>query len=415
MEARSDVVVIGGGVVGVSAAYFLAQGGARVTLLERGAICSGCSYGNAGWVFPSHSTPLPAPGVLRQALAWLFDPESPFYVRPRFDLELARWLFDFLRACTEERMRRTFALNRDLSLASRGVYEKLAALPGLDFGYTQNGLLVLCEERESLDDAGEELELLASLGGEGRLLDGGELRELVPQVAPAIAGGVFLPVDAHVEPAAFVEGLAREAERSGVRIETGTEAMELETDGARIRRVVATRGEFACDRVVLAGGAWSPGLVKPHGVRLPIQAAKGYSITFERQDGVGRTPLMLYEAKVGVSPFRETLRVAGTLELTGLDLSINMRRVRAIERAAQRFLPGLASLERIETWRGLRPCTPDDLPVIGSPRRLPELVIASGHGMSGISQGPITGQLVAELVTGETPSLDLAPFSPDRF
>ena len=415
MSERADVIVVGGGAIGVACAWFLAARGIGVLLLERGEICSGCSYGNAGWVFPSHSMPLPAPGAIRQALRWMLDPASPFYVKPRLDRELLRWLWSFRAACTEERMQRTFGLNRELSLRSLELYEKLAALPELDFDYAQHGVLVACATSRDLEGIAEEVELLGRFGGEGRLLDASGLRGVEPALSDELVGGAFLPADAHIRPAAFVTGLARAAQARGVEIRTGTEVTSLEVERGRVSRVVATRGEFSCDALVLAGGAWSPELAAPLGLRLPIQPAKGYSLTYRRPEGFGESPIMLSEAKVGVTPWADALRFAGTLELAGLDLRIDPRRVAAIRRAAARYLPSLGELERIETWRGLRPCTPDDLPMIGRVAAIPNLLVAGGHGMSGIAQAPITGEIVASLLAGEPPPLDPAPFSPDRF
>ncbi len=413
--SRFDVAIVGGGVVGVSCAYFLRERGARVALLERGEICSGASYGNAGWIFPSHSQPLPAPGVVRQALRWLLDPESPFYVKPRPDPALARWLFGFWRASTAPRARRSFELKRELSLRSLPLFEKLCALPGMDCGLRRGGLLMACAERESLAQLREEVQILSELGGESIELSSEGLRAHAPALSAELAGGVFFPVDAHVEPAAFVRGLAAQASARGVEVHTNTEAIGFERRGERITRVVATRGEFEADEFVLASGAWVPGLLAPLGLRVPIEAAKGYSLTYRRPSGFGDTPVMLTEARIGVSPTRSELRFAGTLELAGLDLDINARRVEAIRRGARRFFPDLPPLDRVETWRGLRPCTPDDLPVIGRTRAVPNLSLAGGHGMSGLAQGPITGALIAQLLTGEPPELELAPFSPGRF
>jgi D-amino-acid dehydrogenase len=408
-------LVVGGGVVGVSCAFYLAERGARVTLVERGEICSGASYGNAGWVSPSLAVPLPAPGVVRTALRWLLDPESPFYVKPRPSLELVRWLLAFARASGDARMRATARACHELSLASLACYEALAKIPGLEFGFSPRGLVVACATRDGLAHARSELALCRELGGDGEMLDGAQLRARVPALAADLAGGVYFPIDAHVEPARFVLGLARECARRGVEVRTGTEVLAFEREGARIARALTTRGPLAADDFVLAGGAWSPGLVAPLGIRLPVQAAKGYSLTWRRPAVFGDLPVMLAEAKVGVTPMGEALRSAGTLELAGLDLSVNLRRVRAIERAARRFLPGLGALEHVETWRGLRPCTPDDRPVIGRPRAVANLVLATGHGMSGIAQGPITGRLVAQLLAGGRPDVDLSAFSPDRF
>ncbi len=415
MTERVDAIVIGGGIIGAASAYYLAERGARVVLLERGELCSGASYGNAGWIFPSHGTPLPSPGVIRQALRWLFDPESPFFVKPRLDLELARWLFGFARAATAARAHETLRLNRALSLASLALCAELEARPGIDFGFACRGLLVLCESEAGLAAAHDELETLRALGGDGRALSPAEVRALAPRVAGPIAGGLLFPVDAHVQPARLVATLARLATERGARILTGHEVLALEREGRRIARVRTTRGDFSASEVVIAGGAWSPGLAQPLGLRLPVQGAKGYSITVRCPADFGETPLMLSESKVFLTPMGEVLRFGGTLELAGLDLSVNLRRVSAVQRAVARVLPGLEREPHVETWRGLRPLTPDDRPIIGRPRAYENLIVATGHGMSGISQGVITGKLVAELAGGDRPSLELAAFSPDRF
>ena len=415
MSDSVDVAVIGGGVVGVASAAFLAERGARVVLLERGEICSGASYGNAGWISPSHGTPLPSPGVVRQALRWLLDADSPFYVKPRFDLELALWLLEFLRASSAARARSTLRANRELILASLALYEKLAAEPGSDFGFARRGLVVACESPDGMEHARAELDALAELGGGGRELGNAELRALVPQLSPELRGGIYFPADAHLDPERLVQALARRAAANGAALWTRQEVLVLELRGRRIERIVATRGELRAAEVVLAAGAWSPQLGAQLGLRLPVQAAKGYSVTVRRPADFGEHPVLLSEAKVALTPLGDALRFAGTLELAGLDLRVNARRVAAILRAVERFLPGLAAGPRIETWRGLRPLTPDDRPIIGRPRAFENLVVATGHGMSGISQAPMTAQLVAEICRGEAPGLPLGPFSPDRF
>lgn len=411
----ADVLVIGGGVIGVCTAYALQLRGVRTTLLERGEICSGASHGNGGWIFPSESAPIPGPGVIRESLPWLLDPESPLYIQPRPSLALLRWMWRFRAACNEADMRRSFALRRALSLASLELYEKLAAIDGLEFGFRREGLIVACRNRKTLTDSQRDIALLEADGGHATWLSADELRQRNPALSPSLAGGIEFPADAHITPGDFVRNLAAEIERRGVSLHPNTEVLDIEWSRRAPVTVRTTRGDFSASEVVLAAGAWTPELSRSLGLRVPVEAAKGYSISVERPKDYPETPVMLAEAKVFVTPMGSMLRMGGTLELAGLDLRINRRRLDSVVRATRSDMPGLVTTPTLEIWRGLRPLTPDDLPIIGRPPGTTGLILATGHGMSGISQGPMTGELIAQLVTGEKPSLDLAPFSPERF
>lgn len=411
---RSDVLVIGGGVIGVCAAFYLAQRGAPVTVLERSEVGAGSSYGNAGLIVPSHSIPLAEPGALRQGLKRLLDPEGPFYIRPRADRELAKWLIQFALACTEARVRAAIPILRDLGLASRALYDDLAQL-GFDFGYERRGLLEVFLTRRGLAEAEAQAALLGEFGLEVHVLAGDGVRALEPTLSEAVLGGLHFPLDAHLDPARFVRGLAREAEKRGARIRTGIGVIGFEAEGGRLTRVRTTDGELTPGQVVLAGGAWSPVIARDLRLKLPIQAAKGYSLTLKRPARSPAMPLLLGETWVAVTPLGEALRFAGTLELAGLDYTINRRRLEAVRRGTQAYLPGTEAAKVLETWRGLRPCTPDGLPIIGRAARYENLLLATGHAMLGISLGPVTGQLIAQLACGERPALDLAPLQAERF
>ena len=413
MSERPDVLVVGGGVVGVCTAHSLIERGVRTTLLERGEICSGASHGNGGWIFPSESAPIPGPGVIREALPWLFDPESPFWIRPRASLALLRWLWDFRRACNANAVRESFRLRRALSLASLERFAEFAK--NLDFGFTQRGLALIFRTAKAMRDAQHDVDLLEAAGGSAKWLGVEELRERVSSLSADLAGGLEFPDDAHLTPDAFVRGLAADVARRGAAIETHTEVLGVEWSRRGPVRVRTTRGDFRADEVVLAAGAWTPELTRGLGLRVPVEAAKGYSITVERPEGHPDLPLALVESKIFVTPMGSRLRFGGTLELAGLDMRMNQRRVDALARTVRSYLPGLARTPTLEIWRGLRPLTPDDLPILGRPAGTSGLILATGHGMSGISQGPISGELVAQLACGETPEIDLAPFSPDRF
>ena len=415
MDQREDIVVIGGGVIGVCAAYFLQKEGRRVTLLERGDVCSGCSYGNAGWVVPSHSVPLAAPGVIVRALKWMLDPESPFYVKPRPDLELLSWMWRFRAAAREAPMRKAVAVAGELSRASMELYAELIADEGLECRFERNGLLVLYETSRGYEEGVEEARLLGEYGVPGRLLSARQVQDLEPTVRSDMAGGVHYPGDAHLMPSEFVQGLAAVCRKLGVDVRTGVEVLGFDVSGSRVAAVRTAQGDLRPDQVVLAAGSWSPALARGLPVSLPVQPAKGYSITFERPARTPSLPLLLGEAKLGVTPMKPMLRLAGTLELSGLNLDVAPRRVRAIRRAADAYLdlglePGSGTV-----WCGMRPLTPDGLPIIGRPPSLSNLTVATGHSMTGITLGPITGKLVCQLITGVTPVVDPTPLSPARF
>ena len=421
MSERSDVLIIGGGVIGVCAAYYLAGHGRQVTIVEQGEVASGSSYGNAGLIVPSHSTPLAAPGALADGLKWMLDPDSPFYIKPRFDLDLLLWLFKFTRACNETQMKQAIPVLRDLNCASIDLYDELAELDGLNFGYRRKGVLLVYKTEAALKHAVEEARLMAEMGVASKILSAKEASTLEPSVRPDMAGAVYYPGDAHLNPAEFVQGLARWLEQRGVRIHRNTTVTGVERTGRDITIVKTIHGDFQPDEVVVAAGSWSPRLVRGLGLDVPIQPAKGYSVTVKRPASSPIIPLLLGESRVAVTPMDSPtgpiLRFAGTLELAGLDLSINQRRVNALRRASKEYMVGMdaSRLETLEVWRGLRPCTPDGLPIIGRPASLDNLTLAAGHAMVGISLGPISGKLAAQLVCGDAPDIDLKLLRVERF
>lgn len=411
----ANILIIGGGVIGVSTAYFLAEKGASVTLIEKGDVAAGSSYGNAGLVCPCHSVPLPAPGALTQGVKWLFNPESPFYVKPRLDADLLAWLWRFQSFANRKAYDRAVPLLRDLMRASLDLYQTIIERENLACYFEKSGGLVLYRTAAGLEHGQKETAVLQNHGLQMELLSGDEVRQMEPLARPEIVGGIHYQEDAHLTPHLFVQGLAQAARARGVNLLTQTELLDFTLDGGRITAVTTTRGTFRPEQLILAAGVWSSPLARQLGLKLPMQPAKGYSVTIKRPSPSPQTHLHLGEAKVIATPMGPYLRFAGTLELAGYDLSINRRRVQAILRAVDNYLKGMEEKEIVEIWRGLRPCSPDGLPYIGRSARVNNLIIAAGHAMLGISMGPITGQLAAELAAGERPSLDLAAFDVERF
>ena len=418
-EVSGHVVVVGAGVVGLCTALYCAQRGLRVTVVERGGEQrDACSYGNTGMVVPSHFVPLAAPGAVAQAIKWMSDPGSPFYVRPRASWQLIDWGLKFWRAANAEHVRRAAPVLRDLALASRACYEALAA-DGNDFNFAQSGALMLCRTQEGLDEEAKIADQARALGLRAEVLDAVAAAALDPDVRMDIAGAVHFPQDANLVPHRLVAGLERRLKERDVQFRWNSESVGWHADRAdRIRAVrLDGNGELEGDEFVLAAGSWSGALARSLGLALPMQAGKGYSLTLQHPRRSPRMCAILTEARVAVSPMDGALRFGGTMEICGLDERVDPRRVRSIVDAVPRYYPEFSAQDfvGVRPWRGLRPCSPDGLPYVGRTARFANLTIATGHAMMGVSLGPITGKLVAQIVSGERPEIDLELCSPDRY
>lgn len=412
---NTDVLIIGGGVIGISAAYYLARGGIAVTVIEKGDVGSGSSYGNAGLLCPCHSTPIAMPGVLTQGLKWLLDGESPFYIKPRLDRDLITWLWRFRSYCNQAAFESAVPILRDMQRASLALYRELIEQEALACHFEQNGGLALFRTTAGLAHGQEEAQHMRQFGLQMTVLDGAAARAMEPAIHSDVIGAVHYEEDAFLTPNLFVEGLAQAATAQGATILPRTEVLGFELGKGRISAVQTTRGEIRADQVILAAGVWSAPIAREVGLKIALQPAKGYSITVQRPEKSPRKYLYLGEARVAITPMGGWLRYAGTLELAGFDFSINQRRVQAILRAAGAYLMQGAGQEVVEIWRGMRPCAPDGLPYIGRSRAVSNLLIGTGHSTLGMSMGPITGQLLGELVQGKRPSLPLEPFRIGRF
>jgi len=408
----ADVLIVGAGVVGAHLALELAGRGARVTLLDKGPVGHGCSYGNAGWLTPCFATPLPAPGLITKALGWLFDPESPLYIQPR--LGSLGWLVRFLLATTERRFRAGTAALTALSRYSLDAYAGLAREDD-SFAFRQEGLVVACETEAGLRSARREMEIAAEHGIPGEALDADATRARAPALRKAVAGGIFYPAEATAEPLAVVETIARRAAGAGATIVTGAEVFDFELRDGKVVRVDTTRGPMSAGVVVMATGSWSRALGRRLGLRLPVLGGKGYAVIVPTFAAAPALPIMLLERKIAVTPRDGSVRLAGTLELVDGDLSISPRRVGALLRAGQEMLGLPPDAPVREVWRGLRPCTPDGLPLIGFAAAPRNLFLCTGHQMLGLHTAPGSARLAADLILGEKPRFDPAPFRPDRF
>ena len=416
MTSSTSAIVIGAGAVGVCCAYYLAERGIDVTLVDRGDVCAGASYGNSGLLVPSHSVPLAAPGVVWRALRWMTKPDSPFYIRPRPSPGLVSWLWKFRAACSEENVERAMPALRDLTMIGVELFRELDEACESDFGLGTAGVSYVYRTEEGLANGRMEAAHVAKVGLEAEELDRDGVSEFAGIETTAI-GGMLHPYDGHVTPGRYVQAVAEAFERGGGRIERHTAVTDFETDGRRVRGVVTGGGVLEADEVVLAAGSWSPAIAARLGVRLPIQPAKGYSVRFRRPENAPAAPLILGEARVGMTPMGDTIRLAGTLEMAGMDLSIDRRRLDAVRESAGLYFPSLeaSKLEFVEEWAGLRPLSPDGLALLGRWPSWDNLTIAAGHGTMGVSTSPSSGKLVAQIITGDEPLTDLARLDPTRF
>jgi D-amino-acid dehydrogenase len=402
-----DVVVLGAGAIGAATAYELALRGARVSVLERAQVGEGCSYGNAGLICPSHADALASPASIRDGIGWLGRRDSPFYVRPR--LSLLPWLARFGLAALPRRSAEATACLRSLAAASLERHEQLAAA-GLRTGFTRRGILSVFESERRFHDTRERL-----AHGAAEFLDGAAARRLDPALSETIAGAAYHPSEAHCDPAMLVRGLIDAAGEQGAEIRAGVEVLRLRRSNGRITELDTTAGTLHTGAVVLAAGIWARQLATQLGAFLPLEAAKGYHVELVSTGVAPASPIYMEEARVIATPLDGRLRIAGTLELSGLDLRVDPVRVGALADAARRVLRLAPDTRTAHVWRGLRPCTPDGLPVLGRSEQAENLYLATGHAMLGITLAPVTGQIMAGLVTGETPRHPLEPFSPARF
>jgi D-amino-acid dehydrogenase len=411
-----DVLIVGAGIVGLCTALSAAERGLRVTVVDRGGPADlGCSFGNAGMIVPSHMVPLAAPGMVALGLRYMLDRESPFHVRPRPSLDLLRWGVRFWRAANARHVARASPVLRDLHLASRACFEELAR--DADFGLVTRGLLMLCRTAHGLEEEAHAAEHARSLGVPAEVLGPEQAQALEPNLRLTVAGGVHYPLDAHLDPARLMAALRERAERAGVRTVWNAAVTAWRAPAGRVDAVRTTQGEMAADEFVLAAGVWSDPVARDLGLSLPMQAGKGYSLTLPEPRRRPQLCAILSEARVAVTPMGRALRFGGTMELTGIDTTVDPARVRGIVKSVPRYFPDFdaSDFERVPAWCGLRPCSPDGLPYLGRTRRFANLSVATGHSMMGVSLGPITGRLMADVLTGQPPSIDIGALSPDRY
>lgn len=407
------VAVIGGGVIGLLCAHHLRKRGAEVVILERDRVGGGCSSGNAGWITPSIAMPLPAPGLRLRSIAWMFRRESPLHIRPAAAPAMAGWLLRFWRHCNRDDFDRGSRAFASLGAQTMALFDELSA-DGAVFESRAEGLLMVFRRRQDLD---RELALLKRFGyGPVSEVGPGELHDLEPALAPEISFGAHVLPERVVRPESLCAGVAAALRRARVAIREHAQVSALVMERGRARAASIVDGDpIEADAFLIATGAEAAALAPAGGVRLPLQAGKGYSVTVDSPRVQLRRPLYLGDAIVGVTPFDGSLRVAGTMELSGINRRLDRRRLEALMRAAAREVPGALEGSARREWVGMRPLTPDGLPILGALPATANVYVATGHQMLGVTLAPSTGKAMAQLILEGRSEVDLGPFAAERF
>ena len=417
------VIVVGSGLLGVSTAYWLREAGAQVTVFDRaGGPALETSFANGALVTPSMSDPWNAPGVLWRLLGWLGREDSPMLLRPRALPSLAGWGLRFLRESSERRFHANTLANLSLATYSLATLRELRARIALDYDLGTLGTLKVTRDSRGFEAARS---MAAWIGGHGvswRELDRAQTVALEPSLAPIgaeIAGSIHFPDDEHGDARRFCEGLAARAANDGVEFRYSTTIDALEYDGRRVRGVRSRNRTIGADAFVVAAGSFSPQLLRGLGIRLPVAPVKGYSITVPIPAGVTcpAIPILDDELHAVAAPLNGKLRIAGTAEFAGHDVSVPESRIENLMRLLKRTFPTIARVtqrDSIEPWSGLRPMSADGVPIVGR-TPIDNLFLNTGHGHLGWTMAAGSGRVLADLMTGRSPAIDLKPYSLTRF
>lgn len=410
-----SVVVIGGGIIGLCSAYYLQKEGHQVTIVDQSNMDAGTSYVNAGYLSPSHIIPLSAPGVMTKGLKWMFNPSSPLYIKPRLDLDFLKWAWAFNKSCNTNHVQKSAPVIRDISVLSQELYDDIKSSENFTYHYDKKGLLMLCQTERMLEEEVKTANLAQNLGLEAREVNAEEIKILEPNVEINAIGAVYFKCDHHSTPHEFMKEMKAHLNNEGVKFFINEKVEDLVVLNGKISAIKTEMQKLQADEFVLAAGSWSSLLSKKLGLKLLLQAGKGYRINTEKSTGI-TIPAIMAESKVAVTPMNGFTRFAGTMEIAGINHTINKVRVEAIANAATRYYPDivLTKDEKEHAACGLRPVSPDGLPYIGKSKKCKNLTIATGHAMMGWSMATATGRLVSEIITEQKPSLDLNPFHPDR-
>jgi D-amino-acid dehydrogenase len=398
--SKRQIHIIGGGIIGLCTAYFLNKKGVQVTVVDKGELSTGASHGNAGMIVPSHFVPMASPGVIAKGIKWMFDSKSPFYIKPRMNLELAQWMWKFYRSCNRKHVNSAIPVLFELNSLSKSLYKDFSNMPEFSFCFEEKGLLMLYK---TLQQEAEEIEMANrahEIGISAEIMTPSELSLLEPNMKMNVRGGLYFQCDAHLYPNLFMSQMTKYLREKGVVFLTNSEVIDFETSQGKIDSLLLDNNEVLCvENVLFSCGSWTAKLVRKLGLKLYIQDGKGYSFTLNKPKVKPNIPTILSEAKVAITPLGNDLRIGGTLEISNFSKEINQKRLQGIIESIPKYFPDMSinNAKNEDVWYGYRPCTPDGMPYIDQSKKLPNVYIAAGHGMMGMSLGPATGKMMSEI------------------
>ena len=415
---REKIHIVGGGIIGLCTAWYLKQAGCEVTIIDQYNISEGTSFGNAGMIVPSHFVPMSTPGVIAQGLKWMLNSKSPFYIKPRLNVELIHWLWHFYRSANASRVDKSIPVLHELNERSKWLYKAMASENDFDFGFEERGLLMLYNTKKQAEKEEKLAEKAHQLGIKTEIYDQTGLLALEPEMELDVLGGIYFPGDAHLYPNQLMTQLYHRLKQIGVSFLLNTSIVDFKVNGSKVESLLTKDNQvIPVTNVLLSSGSWTGLLLKKAGIKLHLQDGKGYSITLNKPALRPSIPTILTEAKVAITPMGDDLRIGGTLELSGLSKKINQKRVEGIVESVPKYYKNLEVplINNTKIWKGYRPCTPDGMPYIGQSEELPNLFVGTGHGMMGLSLGAVTGKLLCEIITDQQPMMPIQPFRLNRF
>lgn len=417
-RVMKNIVVIGGGIIGLSSAFYLQRAGYQVTVLDKDDFKNNCSWGNAGYVCPSHFIPLAAPGIVKQGLKWMLNARSPFYVQPSLNRALFDWGMKFIKSATQRNVEMSAVPLRDIALFSQEEYAKWALMPEFDFAFQRNGMLEIFKTAKNAEHAHHTVEAGRQLGLDVELLDATGLQQQEPHTPVNAQGAIFFRCDSHVDPDKLMSNLLVCLRAAGVKLESYAEVTGFEKTNSRVTKVKTAKQVYDADEVIIATGSWSREVAAMLHTRIPLMPGRGYSVTLTDSPFTVNHPAVLVEGRAALTPLATNkIRFGGTMEVVPTNTPPRYNRVAGILQAVKDYFPEftipMPAKENI--WYGYRPCSADGLPYIGRIKSFRNVIVATGHSMLGLSLGAGTGKLVSELVQEKRPGVNLTPFAVERF